>query len=116
MFCLWNAVILAVVSNVWTILAIENFHFIVLIEDFEMALLFGFALFLDQFDGSIQGDGQRIILLWNRNILAVMEDVRAVAARSNCYSNAFIITEFSWQLEEFQLVSGLYSMLLRILS
>lgn len=75
MFCLWNAVILAVVSNVWTILAIENFHLIVLIENFEMALLFGFALFLDQFDGSIQGDGQWIILLWNRNILAVMEDV-----------------------------------------
>lgn len=50
MFCLWNAVILAVVSNVWTILAIENFHLIVLIENFEMALLFGFALFLDQFD------------------------------------------------------------------
>ena len=69
------AVILAVVSNVWTILAIENFHLIVLIENFEMALLFGFALFLDQFDGSIQGDGQWIILLWNRNILAVMEDV-----------------------------------------
>ena len=67
-----------------------------------MALLFGFALFLDQFDGSIQGDGQRIILLRNRNILAVMEDVRAVATRANCYSNAFIITEFSWQLEEFQ--------------
>ena len=38
MFCLWNAVILAVVSNVWTILAIENFHLIVLIENFEMAL------------------------------------------------------------------------------
>ena len=94
MFCLWNAVILAVVSNVWTILAIENFHLIVLIENFEMALLFGFALFLDQFDGSIQCDGQRIILLWNRNILAVMEDVRAVSARANCYSNAFIITEF----------------------
>ena len=102
MFCLWNAVILAVVSNVWTILAIENFHLIVLIENFEMTLLFGFALFLDQLDGSIQGDGQRIILLWNRNLLAVMEDVRAVAARANCYSNAFIITEFSWQLEEFQ--------------
>ena len=31
-----------------------------------------------------------------------MEDVRAVATRANCYSNAFIITEFSWQLEEFQ--------------
>ena len=67
-----------------------------------MTLLFGFALFLDQFDGSIQGDGQRIIFLWYGNILAVMEDVRAVATRANCYSNAFIITEFSWQFEEFQ--------------
>ena len=32
---------------------------LVLIEDFEMTLLFGFALFLDQFDGSIQCDGQQ---------------------------------------------------------
>ena len=102
MQALGQSVVLAVVGDVGSVAAVQDFHLRLFVESLEVALALLLAFLFDEGHRCLEGDGHGVFAFGQRHELLVVHDVRTEAAVADDHRTALKLAHGAGQLEQLE--------------